>query len=42
MEAEFSIREWEGGNSQVPGDAGCISDGEVKSEDWRELTDTLQ
>jgi hypothetical protein len=36
--AAFPIREWEVGSPQVTGDAGCISDGEVESEDWRELT----
>jgi hypothetical protein len=38
MKAEFPIREWDVGSPQVTGDAGCISDGEVESEDWRELT----
>jgi hypothetical protein len=38
MAAEFPIREWEVRNQQVTGDAGCISDGGVESEDWRELT----
>jgi hypothetical protein len=38
MAAEFPIREWEAGSPQVTGDAGCISHGEVESEDWRELT----
>jgi hypothetical protein len=37
MAEEFPIREWEVGSPQVTGDAGCISDGEVGSEDWREL-----
>jgi hypothetical protein len=32
MAAEFLISEWEAGSPQVTGDAECISDGEVRSE----------
>jgi hypothetical protein len=41
METAFPIREWEAGSPQITGDAGCISDGEVRTDALREESNSI-